>query len=67
MRNKLYFVVMLGLIVSVSACASSGDKWEKDSANSSDNKESSWKKDSASTGGQTDSPDSAYWGRESRY
>ena len=67
MRSKLLYVIMLGLIVMVSACASSGDKWEKDSADNGDYKENGWKKSSATTGGQEGNSDSSYWSEKSRY
>jgi len=68
MRSNLLLIVMLGLIVAVSACAtSSGDKWGKDSAENGGNKESSWKKSTTSTGNNTETPESSYWSRGSNY
>ena len=66
MGNKMVVITIVSMAVMISACASSGDNWPKETAIKHDANTSSWQKtdkaDSASK-----EPSNSYWKDQSRY
>jgi len=66
MGNKIVVVALVTMAVLISACASSGDNWPKETAIKHDTDSSGWQKSDKADSTSKESSNS-YWKEQSRY
>jgi len=66
MQNNLIKLALVSIVVMISACANSGDKWANDSAASGSSANSGWQQ-SQPNANEEKKASNSYWKEESRY